>query len=321
MIHYRNHRRGLATLELVLALPILLLLMALMVNFGVIASWKVRGSSVARFEAFQARHERAGYGYPRPESWWPAAAAYGHNGENNISIPGGLAGAVDSSSMVPTGSVTVITTLLDTTRGVVRGYATLTRGYAMLGKMGNYDVLAETHLIDDKWQYHEMGLNNDSRRSQVVYMLPTASSAAYVRAATNLFYTFYVNAPYATYLAPLDRDPEYIAYRGSAPDFHPRLSGFCTLDKSAVDEHVQNLIDRIQGRHDDQVSVPGLAERMTQAFISLYNEMIRDYQGQIDAAASDPNSPVNIAALQAAIATLRPKIATLEAFLKKLQDQ
>ena len=35
-------RRGLAMLELVLALPILLFIMALIFNYGVVAKWKVR---------------------------------------------------------------------------------------------------------------------------------------------------------------------------------------------------------------------------------------------------------------------------------------
>ncbi len=48
--HASHHggRRGLATLELALSLPVLLMVMALMVNFGNVASWKVRALGVAR---------------------------------------------------------------------------------------------------------------------------------------------------------------------------------------------------------------------------------------------------------------------------------
>ena len=41
-------RRGLAPLELVLAIPLLLFVVALSVIFGAVACWKVRGEVVAR---------------------------------------------------------------------------------------------------------------------------------------------------------------------------------------------------------------------------------------------------------------------------------
>ena len=46
-------RRGLAPLELVLALPILLFVMALIVCYGTISAWKVREHSVARLAAWE----------------------------------------------------------------------------------------------------------------------------------------------------------------------------------------------------------------------------------------------------------------------------
>ncbi len=51
-------RRGLAMLELVLALPILLFIMALIYNYGVVAAWKVRENSVARLAVWQTRWPR-----------------------------------------------------------------------------------------------------------------------------------------------------------------------------------------------------------------------------------------------------------------------
>ena len=48
-------RRGLAPLELVLALPILLFVMALIVCYGTISAWKVREHSVARLAAWETR--------------------------------------------------------------------------------------------------------------------------------------------------------------------------------------------------------------------------------------------------------------------------
>ena len=51
-----------------------------------------------------------------------------------------------------------IPNLLDPTRGLREGSASLTRKYPLLGKMGSYTITAQTWLIDDKWQYQRMGM-------------------------------------------------------------------------------------------------------------------------------------------------------------------
>jgi len=322
----RSCRHGLATLELVLALPILLFLMALMVNFGLVASWKARGSSVARFEAWRARHERSGYVYPRADSWWPAAASYGHSSAGNIIVANSHVGAVATDTLVPNGAINANSELLDVTRGLVRGSASLDRAHAMLASLGQYHLQTQTYLLDDKWQYHEMGLaSNGDHRSTLVYNLPTASSRAYVKAATDLYYTFYCNEPWTNYIAPLDRDPEFLAYGRiirrvdprygiSTPDFHPQLQVFCGLDTSLVDELVHNLIDRIQGNKDLHVS--SVAERMTRAFVDLYTRARQAYQTLMSA---DP-PPSNLAEMQSQVDQLEQDIKTLNQFLDTFQQ-
>ena len=52
----RYRRRGLSPLEMVLALPFLLCIMALMVNFSDVACWKVRSLTVARQAVWGAAH-------------------------------------------------------------------------------------------------------------------------------------------------------------------------------------------------------------------------------------------------------------------------
>ena len=49
------------------------MLMALMVNFGVVACWKVRGLSVARNAVWATRWPRWAAADPRPAYWPPAA--------------------------------------------------------------------------------------------------------------------------------------------------------------------------------------------------------------------------------------------------------
>ena len=94
MITSSRSRRGLAMLELVLALPILLFIMALIINYGTIAAWKVREHSVARLAVWETRWPRSGATDPRP-SYWPAAASM------ESSDQGTVAGMDDSRVDLP----------------------------------------------------------------------------------------------------------------------------------------------------------------------------------------------------------------------------
>ena len=58
-------RRGLAPLELVLCLPVLLMTMALMVSFGAAATWKVRALNGARQGIWRDRSTWNGGGDPQ----------------------------------------------------------------------------------------------------------------------------------------------------------------------------------------------------------------------------------------------------------------
>jgi hypothetical protein len=64
-------RNGLAPLELVIATPLLMMVMALMIIFGNAAYWKVRGLSVARNAAWSNRWPRNGTDEPTPSPWAP----------------------------------------------------------------------------------------------------------------------------------------------------------------------------------------------------------------------------------------------------------
>ena len=65
----RGLRHGLAPLELVLSLPLILFVMALIINFGVLACWKVRAATVARQAVWRQRFDRKGQTDPLPTGW------------------------------------------------------------------------------------------------------------------------------------------------------------------------------------------------------------------------------------------------------------
>ncbi len=309
--------RGLAPLELVLALPLLLLVMALMINFGTLACWKIRALTVARNALWESRWPRTPSSNPRPV-YWPVGA--------NVSVAGGqhvpqiddprVDQPVARGPTLPGGTI-VNRDLLDPTRGLRTATAGIERPWTMIANLGSYRLRAETCMIDDKWQYQRTGLSsNYQRRIDAIWALakaPPALSQAYVQAVVNI-----LQAPFRASLAPLDRDPEHIYYGQlfgwgrSAPDYHPGLQRFCSLDRELADVRVTQLVERIEGKIERDSRgrivrrVQGVPERMTQGFISLYQRVINQYRR------------LGIPA-EAEIRQLEQKIEVLRAYLQALQ--
>ncbi len=306
-----SHRRALATLEMVLALPILLLLMALLINFGVAACWKLRTQAVTSQVLWESRFGRAG-GAPRPV-WWPAS---GHA----VAGPAGRAIRLDDPRVdhpVARGprlhGVEVRGELLDPARGLRIASAELTRSHPMLGKLGEYRLHSRSALLDGTWTFREMGLaSNGHSRFGVLYApapAPPELVAAYIDAVRAI-----LDAPFRNALRPLDRDDEFLLYHarfgweGGPPDFHPRLEPFCRLPSSLADRRVADLIDRIRGRVSRDAEgnllehVPSLVERMARAFIDLYRHALD---------AAPPLPPTVVARLQVDIAQLEQFLAAL----------
>ncbi|MBN1909450.1 MAG: hypothetical protein JW818_06915, partial [Pirellulales bacterium] len=295
-------------LELVLALPILLFVMALIVSFGAVAAWKVHVWSVARHSVWASRHPRSGMA--RPANWQLPEREKGAHGASPIA-------ALDDPRINlpvvrgPIPGATVHDQVLDPTRGAREGWSKLHRDFPLLPSMGPYDLRADIDLLDREWQHREMGLwTTRERRMPVIYELPQASAAtvdAYLAAAVAIVY-----APFREDLYPLDRDPEFIYYSqrfaGSltfpyhgAPDFHPRLNvscggtcqASCGLDHPGVQREVERTIKRIQGGRENGVRIPSLAERMTQAFISLYKAVQRELEAQISVEPPPPAGQIS----------------------------
>lgn len=323
----RRRCSGLATLEMVLATPFLLMVMALMLNYGTVAAWKVRGLTAARHAAWSSRWPRAGLNYPRPENW-PTTAQMGRGGQSRhapMDDPR-VYHPVARGPSLPYGT-TVNQWLLDPSRGFTAGHSHLDRDFPLLKKIGPYSLTAESNLIDDTWEFQRFGLvSNESRRIPVIYALaraPATNSQGYVRAAMAI-----VGYAKRQALAPLDRDDEFIGYAirfgwgTGAPDFHPRLQQFCSLDTKLADDRAKDLIDHIKGKVERDAQgritrkIPSVAETMTHGFINLYQRVIRELQNQINAV--PPPDPGQVMGMQAEIKTLQGKIDVLQKYLQTL---
>jgi polyhydroxyalkanoate synthesis regulator phasin len=310
-----RRRRGLATLEFVMVLPILLCVMALMVNFGTRTSWKIRALSVARNELWSHRFPRDGSAYPRP-TYWPASAGMGAGG--GAAVPSLDYPQIDQpvvrGPMV--GDFGVYSDVLDPTGGMQSGSADLQRTLAMLRSLGTYHLHASAHAFSQNcWQFETKGLHwNRERRSPYLYTLPQTGkqqglAMQYVNVVAKIFY-----APYQADLWPLDTDVDFITYNlrfgwgHGAPDFHPWLGSFCDIEEDQAKSLVDDLINRIQGNKDRHI--PSLADTMTQAFIDLYQRVINALTQQLNTVPPPP--PAQASAIKQEIAELQQKIKLLQ---------
>lgn len=293
----RYGRRGLAPLELVLALPMLMAVLALMIVFGNTAYWKVRGLTVTRNAAWSNRWPRAGFDEPTPQPFTPRQ--YSHRGIANLTKldPPELQHEVVRGPL-PNG-FNVNEKLLNPARGMTEGYAEAKIQPPMMSTVPGFQHFKfnlNQELLDDKFQYPQMGIPaNVHRRIPFIYELPKADSSvsqAWVSAALAV-----INAPFREDLAPLDRDEEIFSYYGHHVDFHPTAARFCSLDlRSAWDNQARRLIDRIKGNRQSRVS--SLPERMTNFWISMY-------RSQLAAAQNGMNpDPVEAEAIQQKLKTL-----------------
>jgi hypothetical protein len=289
----RNRRAGLAPVELVMSLPILMAIMALMVVFGTAACWKLRTEVVSRDATMRARWPRWDYMEPRPEEWPDSAGMHVRAGDPipELADPG-INSPVIYGPM--SGGIGVNSELLFFGRGVQQGESDIVRKPAMIKAYPPYHFHVDNPVVDGKFQYRQMGLGgNRVRRIPFIYDFPdppAGLTSAYQSSVSAI-----EGSPTQIPLRPLDNDDEFLAFRGSAPDFHPRLQRFCDMDVTSVtDGPLQSLLDRVDR----------LPRRMAMSFIGLYRSELR----------RDPPLP---AAMQS---DLESKIEQLEAYLKQLDE-
>ncbi len=292
-----NRRNGLATLELVLSAPILLLMMGLIVAVGAAAAWKFRAQTEARNIAGRNLWPRGGeFAAYRPPEWQQPKQAGWSAGDKDTKI---TAPAYEMPVVRgPLGNFTVNSDLFDPTTGLDKGTAYISRKMPMLPKVTPYKFSEENAVLDAQWQFRQQGMeSNFYHRINKLYQMPEPPSGLLqqLTQATQQATTIHNS----TAMRPLDQDAEFMAWYGSAPSFYPRLRTFTSLDVDIVDAHyVQPLVKQIEGDPNNRRRRGGVPRRLTQAFLGMYNQMQKT--------------------LMVPPPGLQTKIDELNAFLKKL---
>lgn len=294
---HRTRRAGLAPLEFVLALPILLFLMALMINFGIIGAWKVRTQTNTRYAAWRSVDSRSGQFNPIPP-YWPSDAPLSEGTGNILQDVQTLWNSVPELTYEfirgPVVGAPQHPVVLDVRppdehdgfemdRGAHQGRGQLDRPLPMLRgatASGRFAFDHTVELLDNRWQFRSLGITwNDEERARRWYRMEHSDLTALDSTIGDAYqalldaHQVLLDNPNQDDLYPLDRDDEFTdasrrctVVTGQdvplAPDFYPRLRSACTLDTQTVEEDlVTPLIDRIRD----------LPCSMGDRFLSLYN--------------------------------------------------
>lgn len=331
-------RRGLAPLELVLSLPIMLFLMGLMIIFGTAASWKVRTLANSRQAVWRTFWPRTGSVDPFPQGWPESAEMRDEDATPSIFaedpfaefdvVRGPILIDPDTGSWLPVRKDT-----LDMTVGMRNGFARIERDFPLLAKMppGKVDFARDHHVLDvTQWSYRSMNIaRNLSRRVPFIYEVQLQvripqETERYTEAATEIVNNF--NKPD---LRTLDRDEELRSHFGHYFDFHPRANPeqYCEMDVEIMREEIQQpLIEAIQGterppprRSLGEAGVPG---RMTRVFLAMYQQQLAGVNSRIQAIQqmlSQGNLPPGQSgALQAELGQLESRKTGLEGNIGEL---
>jgi len=337
----RRRRCGLAPLELVAAIPILLFVCALMVNFGTLAAWRVRGEIVSRDAVWRARWPRTG-DRESPSFTWPADAV-------SRIADGPQIGALahpDLEHPVTRGPLPngfLVTDVLDPERGYQEGLASVTRRYPLLPRLGPYRSGNIEHpLLDRKWPCSEMGIPNVYRRSKPLYVLPTTDQSLPLALANASHAMF--GMPNYTALYTLDRDADIRRFRGGYIDFHPRIRHayphnrlvaieHCHLDPEVVrKKEVERLVDTLDSQGRAQLQrISRLPRTMTNYFLSMYSAKVAELKASIKAWTEEMKAPHTslqrkkqlaalIAGAQTELDRVEPFLEPLEAYQSRLDE-
>jgi hypothetical protein len=303
------------------------MVMALIVNYANMTSWRLRGEIVARDAVWRARWPRSGSAEPRPPTQvWPSGAGMGVRGDAqmwalnhpNIDHPvvrGPILELGDPAHRFR------VRPVLDQEVGAVAGTSDINRTYDLLPALGSYrsGEIAD-RMLTRLWQCAQMGFPNHYRRTLVLYELPQTPPglpAAYVRAVIDL-----LRIPHYSALSVLDRDQDWQIYYGSYPNFYPRIApDYGETDPIVVyDRSVIPKVDRIDA--DGEVvfgEISRLPRRMTDAYLRMYEGVKREIEElEAELVGVPPPNPVRRAWIINRLARLR-QIQNLDQKIEQLR--
>lgn len=334
----RQRRAGLAPLELVLSLPIMLFVMALIIDFGNMAPWKTRAANVAREAAWREHWPHQGGNNPLPASW-PANSTEPPTAQKPYKDASlGRRGAQPSVlSVDPFASHTVVRgptaitqlgqpvyvddTKVDFTSGLVEGTSHIELRLPLLPGLPHFVYDLRHTLLDNQFTYSAMGYpSNDSRRALLLYSigLDAGLMQQYAQALMEVYRLWAVPSPTETMptaagVMTLDRDDEFLRYLNTTPNFHPPFRSKTDTDPSCETDRELVRLERIlaPGRLVYQIQGEtgggrrGLPQTMAEAFISMYRIEIARLE------ALNPKPQAEIDALNRKIDQLNTFIGTL----------
>lgn len=319
----------------------MMFVMALIMDFGTMAPWKLRASFVAREAVWRTHWPHRGQGNPTPASWpMPAVGnTYPANSPFRDVSLGHQPGKPDAFDTDPFGQHTVVRgptavqgspllvdqKMLDYAPGMIQGNSHINVKMPLLPNLPRVTFDLQQQMLDGHMQFGPMGYPaNVTRRVLLLYGFNAPSqwyrlADKYQQAATENYRIWAKLSPTAGSpsdpgVLTLDRDDEFGRYRNSSPDFHPQIRGIgngrpqCETDIEMVRqkylEGPGGLFERIIG--PKRQGLYGLPDHMADAFINLY-------QGEIARLQQLQPPP------QGQIAALQSKIDQLNQFRGMLQ--
>jgi hypothetical protein len=271
--HAPTPRRGLAPLELVLSLPLLMMMFALIVIMGSAGAWKVRADANSRQAILRAVYPRTTDSDPHPLNWWPASASMTyHDGGSSFlaadpyaahtAIRGPWVTSPESGT-----ALRVLTDTMDMTLGMRSGQADINHDPPMWGRLGVRNDFTRENIMfaGQTWQYGNLGIpSNSSRRILHQYDYELSKYNPVAAARTQAARQAILTNPNRQALMVLDRDAELRAWYFHNFDFHPQPGG-CTYDPTEIQTRI--LPGLLNG-------IDNVPETMTNRFLRMYYEQL-----------------------------------------------
>jgi len=291
----RVSRKGLAPLELVLSLPILLFVMGLMILIGWVATFKVRTQIHAREAAWRsiwrANPRSDAQNMPNPPGFPPPAGmSVDRSFVPCIPMPT-IELAQNDSHQVTRGpmlhdhqsgrGLRVDQDALDPRRGMITGQATVERGFPVMGQMPprGYRHEVDFPILDNRWQFWQKGLqSNGSRRSLRLYP-DLAQRWQSVTATHTARFDQLANALRSglsrRQMDLLDRDAELASYYGAYRDYYPNPPRARTSAPADLSRFANQLIGQVQGgpRPRNGLNAAGVPGKLTRDFLNMYRSL------------------------------------------------